>query len=94
MHSSYYDSNALGTAIRAAPYVGSSTNTPDGLRAMLDEQFTPSVGDRPDIINVGVVITDGITDVNPDLLDDYAQSAHVCISYDRQKFFFLFIIVF
>ena len=41
------------------PYTGGTTNTAEALRVMRNVMFTEENGDRPDAINVGVVITDG-----------------------------------
>ena len=40
-------------------YGGGRTNTKEGLRIMREELFTEENGDRPDIPNVAIVITDG-----------------------------------
>jgi collagen type VI alpha len=40
-------------------YMGSTTNTSGGLRTMNYEQFTAFNGDRPNIKNIAIVITDG-----------------------------------
>ena len=50
--------------ITAMDFIGSETNTSGALRVMNDIVFTPSHGDRPDIHNIGIVITDGQSNAN------------------------------
>ncbi len=40
-------------------YSGGTTNTADAIRVMREDIFTVATGDRPDVGNVGVVLTDG-----------------------------------
>jgi Mg-chelatase subunit ChlD len=51
-------------AIDAMPYRFGSTNTADALRAMRTQMFTVGNGDRPDVDNIAVVVTDGISNIN------------------------------
>ena len=46
-------------AVRRSAYIGGYTNTSGGLRAMMHDQFTFTHGDRPNVPNVAIVITDG-----------------------------------
>jgi len=55
----YFDKAELIAQVRATPYIGGTTNTSGGLRLMTNEQFIASRGDRPNINNVAIVITDG-----------------------------------
>ena len=54
----------LKNAILDTNYVGGYTNTADGIRYASDEQFTPLNGDRLDVPNVMIVITDGASNIN------------------------------
>ena len=54
----------LFTAIDDIPYRFGSTNTADALETMWSEMYTPQNGDRPDIPNVAIVITDGVSNIN------------------------------
>jgi hypothetical protein len=49
----------MADMIQNMPYHGHRTNTADGLNVMRTELFTGRRGDRPDVRNVGLVITDG-----------------------------------
>lgn len=55
----YYDIASLTSAIRNTPYLGSYTNTSGGIRVMHQEQFVLGRGDRPDVDNIAIVVTDG-----------------------------------
>lgn len=57
---SFSSLDQIKNAIMTAPYKGSYTNTSGGIRAMTFEQFTEDNGDRPNVPNVAIVITDGI----------------------------------
>ena len=61
---SYYNSNDLKDAIRRISYVGGQTNTAAGLKAMYAEQFTETRGDRLEVHNVAIVMTDGISNTD------------------------------
>ena len=54
----------LFTAIDDIPYRFGSTNTADALETMWSEMYTPQNGDRPDVPNVAIVITDGVSNIN------------------------------
>ena len=41
------------------PYTGGTTNTAEALRVLRTEMFVAERGDRPDAINIAVVVTDG-----------------------------------
>ena len=47
-------------------YEGGTTNTPEAIRLMYEQQFIEIRGDRPTVPNIGVIITDGRSNVNPD----------------------------
>lgn len=50
---------ALLEAIRQLPYIAGETNTSGALAVMRTRVFNAEVGDRPDVPNVGIVISDG-----------------------------------
>jgi len=54
----------LYTAIRASPYQGSYTNTSGALRLLRTDVFTLQNGDRPDVPNVCIIITDGLSNID------------------------------
>ena len=41
-----------------------STNTADSIEAMRNEMFTAENGDRPDVRNMAIIITDGVSNIN------------------------------
>ena len=55
----YSDAASLIAAINATRYLGENTNTSGGLRVMREQQFRPERGDRPNVENIAIVITDG-----------------------------------
>ena len=56
----YTDSTSLISAIRAIHYDGGNTNTTGGLRTMRLEIFNAAHGDRLDVNNLCILITDGV----------------------------------
>ena len=44
----------------ALRHLGQETNTPEALRVARVECFNPANGDRPDVQNVAIVVTDGV----------------------------------
>ncbi len=56
----YTDVDSVKEAIRALPYLGESTNTPEGLRVTREQCFSRNNGDRPQVQNVLIVISDGL----------------------------------
>jgi len=59
---------ALQNAISSIPYRGGNTNTTGGLRLARTEIFNPANGDRPDVMDVVILITDGEPTREVDLL--------------------------
>ena len=55
----YTDKDQLKEAIRGIDYMGGHTNTAAGIRRMHNTEFTSSNGDRSDVQNIAIVITDG-----------------------------------
>ncbi|XP_033728444.1 collagen alpha-1(XII) chain-like [Pecten maximus] len=60
----YQTQAAVFQAIDKVPYILGSTNTADGLMVMRNEMFSFQHGDRPDVPNVGIVVTDGQSNIN------------------------------
>jgi len=58
--SNFTDLASLVAGITRIPYVGGNTNTTGGIRLMRQECFNTANGDRPDVRNVAVLVTDGI----------------------------------
>ena len=60
----YSKKSEVVEAISRIPYIRGSTNTADALRTVWTRMFTAYYGDRPDAINVAVLITDGLSNIN------------------------------
>jgi len=60
----YFVKQDLIEAIRRVEYVGNVTYTADALR-MLRTLFQPQYGDRPNVQNLAIVVTDGNSNVDP-----------------------------
>ena len=58
--SQYDDREAIVQAILASPYLGQTTNTPEALRQTRIQCFNPANGDRPNVPNLAIVVTDGV----------------------------------
>jgi len=56
----YTDTQTLVSAVRNIRYIGGNTNTTGGLRLMRTEIFNTANGDRSDVPNVAILITDGV----------------------------------
>ena len=56
----FTDSASLIGAIQRINYDGGNTNTTGGLRTMRLQIFNPMYGDRPDVPNLCILITDGV----------------------------------
>jgi Mg-chelatase subunit ChlD len=69
----YTDLNSLVDAIRRIPYCGGNTNTTGGLHIMRTEIFNQQNGDRPDVPNIAILITDGNPTRDVDKLPDEVQ---------------------
>ncbi|XP_059165052.1 uncharacterized protein LOC131947771 [Physella acuta] len=65
----------LFQAISAIPYISGWTNTADGLRTMRTTMFSLEHGDRPNITNIAVVITDGQSNRNSERTIPEADAA-------------------
>ena len=50
-------------AILNTPYIYGDTNTADALKMMRENLFRERTGDRPNVQNFGIVVTDGVSNV-------------------------------
>jgi Mg-chelatase subunit ChlD len=60
----YNSKQELFTAIDDIPWRYGSTNTADALQTMHETMFSALHGDRPNIRNIAIVITDGVSNIN------------------------------
>ena len=60
----YSRKRAIFEAIDDIPYIYGSTNTADAIETMRSTMFTARNGDRRGVPNIGVIITDGISNIN------------------------------
>ncbi len=72
----------VNQAIDSIPYQQGSTNTADAVRTMRTVMFTPENGDRPDVGNIAIVVTDGVSNINsrrtiPESEEARAQNIHI-----------------
>ncbi len=56
----YDTAGAINAALLATPYLGQTTNTPQALIQTRTECFSTGNGDRPNVPNLAIVITDGV----------------------------------
>jgi len=71
--SNFTNSQSLANAIRSIPYCNENTNTTGGLRLARLEIFNTENGDRSDVPNVIVLLTDGNPTWETDLLPDEVE---------------------
>jgi len=71
----FTDKTALVDAVRNIPYGGGNTNTTGALRLMRTEIFNAIKGDRADVPNVAILISDGVPNREIDQLG--AEVSHV-----------------
>ena len=76
---------AMTAKIRKIPYIFGSTNTQEGITVMMDEMFTEKNGDRKDVPNVCIVMTDGISNI-------YANNTIPSAERARKKGIHMFVI--
>ena len=69
----FQDSQSLEEAINRLYYFNSLTNTQDGLNVAHSVIFTPAAGDRPNAPNLAIVITDGVSNVQPEAVEAQAM---------------------
>jgi len=67
---------AIVADVKDTPYLGSYTNTSGGLYLMMTDQFTLAHGDRLDVPNIAIVITDGESNLDTEVTVPYATQAH------------------
>ena len=72
----YFDRNQMIQVILQARYIGGTTNTAQGIFYAREQQFTAGQGDRPNVPNVMIVITDGRSSVNTSETIPEAMRAH------------------
>ena len=72
---SYEDSDELKDAILEIDWKDQKTNTSGGLWLMREVMFGPDHGDRSRVANLGIVITDGESNVDQDKTLPYAKEA-------------------
>ena len=58
--STYDSSSDIEQAILSTAYLGQTTNTPEALLQTRTQCFNAANGDRPDIPNLALVVTDGV----------------------------------
>lgn len=57
----------LAEAINRISFIGNRTNTADALHMLWSVAFTEQNGDRPNVRNIAIVITDGASNINPEM---------------------------
>ena len=75
----YDNKNDVFDAIDAVPYEGASTFLQEALDTVRTEMFTEVNGDRDDVQNVAIVVTDGVSQGNPIQSADEAKSEGIHI---------------
>lgn len=60
----FNDKSSVKNAVLNIGYVGSNTHTAAGIRAMHYEQFISQNGDRSNVENIAVIVTDGVSTTN------------------------------
>ncbi|XP_069108494.1 cartilage matrix protein-like [Argopecten irradians] len=71
----YQTQSEVFKAIDRVPYILGSTNTADGLMVMRNEMFSFQNGDRANVPNVAIVVTDGQSNINSRRTIPEAQKA-------------------
>ena len=56
----YTDAQSIKDAILGLGYLGGTTNTPEGLRVTRNQCFNQANGDRPNVQNLAIFISDGV----------------------------------
>ncbi len=56
----FTDAQAVKNAISGIAYLGQTTNTPEGLRVTREQCFNAANGDRPNVLNLAIFISDGV----------------------------------
>ncbi|CAG2211146.1 unnamed protein product [Mytilus edulis] len=71
----YRTKNDVFNALDKIQYIVGSTNTADAIRLMRVDTFTADNGDRPDVKNIAIIITDGVSNVNAETTIPEAEKA-------------------
>ncbi len=58
--STYDTASDISAALLALPYLGQTTNTPQALIQTRTDCFSAANGDRPDVPNLAIIVTDGV----------------------------------
>ena len=69
------DKNGMKEAVRNIGYVGSNTHTAAGIIEMMTNQFTSEHGDRLNVQNYAIIITDGVSTINKESTIPEAERA-------------------
>lgn len=82
--SAYKTKQDVMSAISQIKFIGGRTNTAGGLQLMKDNMFTSGNGDRQDVPNIAMVITDGNSNINkentiPFAIDARTKGVHVIV---------------
>jgi Mg-chelatase subunit ChlD len=72
----YNDMDSLLNAVNNIPYTGGETNTTGGFQVAMSEMFQTYNGNRKDVTNVCIVITDGMPNIAARQLNATAIEAH------------------
>ena len=56
----YTDAQSIKDAILGLAYLGQTTNTPEGLKVTREQCFNQGNGDRPNVQNLAIFISDGV----------------------------------
>ncbi|XP_062566472.1 collagen alpha-1(XII) chain-like [Saccostrea cucullata] len=72
---SYNTSTGMFNAIDTISWIFGSTNTADAIRDMREKYFSFANGDRWDARNIAVILTDGVSNINANRLQDEARQA-------------------
>ena len=56
----YTDAQSIRDAILGLAYLGQTTNTPEGLKVTREQCFNQANGDRPNVQNLAIFISDGV----------------------------------
>lgn len=71
----YTDKQSIINRIQTISYSGANTNTSGGLRVMRTQQFIVNRGDRPNVQNIAIVVTDGESTFDKTLTIPEAEAA-------------------
>ena len=87
----FTNSADLTSAIQRLHFFGGYTNTPAGLTVAYRTILQESVGDRPDVPNVAVVITDGAANVGTTMLSSVAaelqkKATVICVGISQNVY--------